>query len=72
MYERLRKIRIERGFSNPKGICELLELSTNSAYYKKETGDIKFSLEEAVKLAKFFKMPIEKLFFIDELSEMES
>ena len=37
-------------------------------YYKKETGSVPFTLEEGKIIADIFNMPIEEIFFENELS----
>ncbi len=41
-------------------------------YSKKENGIIKFSLEEAHKIANHFNKPIEFIFYNNEVSKMET
>lgn len=43
-------------------MANLLGLKTAAAYYKKESGTINFSLEEAKKIAEHLEMPIEEIF----------
>ena len=61
MFEKLRKIRNERNISALE-MANLLGLKTAAAYYKKESGTINFSLEEAKKIAEHLEMPIEEIF----------
>lgn len=61
MYERLRNIRQERKIS-VQTLIGILNLNTNSAYYKKESGLINFTVDEAKKLANYFNMSVEELF----------
>lgn len=70
MYLKLRKIRIDRDIPVSK-LCEVIKLKTESAYYKKESGAIKFSLIEAKDIADFLGLSIEDIFFDFELSEMD-
>nr|WP_207716408.1 XRE family transcriptional regulator [Clostridium beijerinckii] len=42
---------------------DLLGLKTKAAYYKKESGSVKFTLHEAKKISDFFKLSIEQIFF---------
>ena len=71
MYENLREIRNNRNISALE-MAEVLGLQTKAAYYKKESGTIKFSLEEAGLIAKFLNMRIEDIFFDDEVAETET
>lgn len=48
-------------------MSKLIGLKTPSAYYKKENGDVPFSLEEAKIIAEKFNKPIE-IFFNNNLS----
>lgn len=68
MFERLRELRIERNVP-AKILAGVLGLETEAAYYKKETGAVKISLIEGKKIADFFGLPIETVFFPNELSE---
>lgn len=70
MYEILREMRKEKNISAIE-MSKLLGLKTAAAYFKKENGSIKFSLDEARKIARYFNRPIEDIFFEIEVSEME-
>lgn len=67
MFERLRKIRQEKNIK-VKELSEKLGLKTEGAYYKKETGTVPFTLEEGKIVADILKMPMEEIFFTNELS----
>ena len=67
MFEKLRKIRQEKNIK-AKEIAEKIGLKTEGAYYKKETGSVPFTLEEGKIIANIFEMPIEEIFFTNELS----
>jgi len=67
MFKNLRKLRQEKNIK-VKDIAEKLELKTESAYYKKETERVPFTLEEVKIIAEMFDMPIEYIFFEKELS----
>lgn len=68
MYETLRALRIEKNIPVEK-IREVLGLKTLAAYYKKENGSVKFTLSDAKKIADLFGMPIEEIFFGNEISQ---
>lgn len=68
MFENLRKLRVERNVS-VKTLSDVLGLETEAAYYKKETGAVKITLVEGKKIADFFGLPIEEIFFPSELSK---
>lgn len=70
MYETLREYRKKKNISAVH-MAKLLGLKTAAAYFKKENGTIKFSLEEARKISSYFNKSIEDVFFDNEVSEME-
>lgn len=65
MFEKLRKVRQEKNIK-AKEIAEKLGLKTEGAYYKKETGNVPFTLEEGKIISDMLKMPIEEIFFTNE------
>lgn len=67
VFEKLRSLRAENGTS-ARMMADLLGLETEAAYYKKENGTVKITLIEGKKIADFFGLPIEVVFFGDELS----
>lgn len=67
MFEKLRKMRKEKGIK-VKDICKALNLETESAYYKKETGCVPFTLDEGKIIADLFSEPMESIFYENELS----
>lgn len=67
MFEKLRKIRQEKGIK-ASALAEKLGLKTEGAYYKKETGQVPFTLTEGKIVADLLEMPIEEIFFENELS----
>ena len=67
MFEKLRKIRQEKNIK-AKDIAEKMGLKTEGAYYKKETGTVPFTLEEGKIVSEMLQMPIEEIFFENELS----
>lgn len=58
---RLKELRNLNGVK-ASDLAELIGLKTNAAYYKKESGSIKFTAEEALMIAKYFKKPVEEIF----------
>lgn len=71
VHEKLRAIRNSKGIS-AKEMAELLGLKTEAAYYKKENGSIKFSINEAKVIADKLEMNIEDIFFNKKVSLMET
>ena len=66
MFERLRKIRQEKNIK-AKDIAEKLGLKTEGAYYK-ETGTVPFTLQEGKIVSEIIGLPIEEIFFTEEIS----
>lgn len=62
MYNNLKSIRKNKNIS-VKSLKEVLGLVTNAAYYKKENGTVKFTLEEAKKISDYIGLTIEEIFF---------
>ena len=67
MFEKLRKIRQEKGIK-ARDIAQKLGLKTEGAYYKKETGNVPFTLTEGKVISEIIGLPIEEIFFTEELS----
>lgn len=69
MYEKLKKLREKKGYS----IEDMAKVINKSPcnYFKKESGDVKFSVNEALEISQFLKTKVEKIFFKEELSETE-
>lgn len=62
MFKKLKNIRKEQNITI-KHMAELLELKSPSSYWKKENGDVSFSLNEAKKISIFFRKTIDEIFF---------
>lgn len=69
MYKELKKLREKKGYT----IEDMARVINKSAvnYYKKENGDVKFSVAEAIAISQFLKTKVEKIFFKEKLSETE-
>ena len=67
MFEKLRRLRKEKNIK-ARELADALGLVTEAAYYKKETGHVPFSLEEGRKISVLIGLPIEDIFFENELS----
>ena len=70
MYLSIKTVRLQKKVL-AKTICELIGVK-RITYYKKESGTVKFSLDEAKKISDYFKMPIEEIFFTNEVSKSET
>lgn len=69
MYEKLKTLREKKGYT----IEDMAQLINKSPcnYFKKENGDVKFSVNEAIEISKFLKCKVETIFFKEDLSENE-
>lgn len=67
MYTELRNIRSTKNISSEE-MAEVIGLKTRGAYYKKETGAVKFSLDEARLIAIYLNKTIEEIFFSNDVS----
>ena len=66
----LRQIRKERKLKQAD-LASIINTSVVN-YCKKENGNLNFSLSEAKLISDFLHMPIEKIFFDDEVSILET
>jgi len=71
MYLRLRETRNNKGVS-ARAMASALGLKTEAAYYKKESGLVRFSIEEARIVADILGEPLETLFFDIDVSKNET
>ena len=62
MFTKLKNIRKENRIS-VKSMANMLKLKSPSSYWKKENGDVSFSLNEAKKISIFFRKTIDEIFF---------
>ena len=67
MYSNLRIIRNKNSITAKK-MCDILGLKTKAAYYKKENGNVNFTLTEAKKISDFLGMTIDEIFFKSKCS----
>lgn len=65
---RVRELR-ERNNVTQEYMADKLGLNTANAYSLKERGERKFSLDEAKLVSEEFDLPIEEIFFNEELTE---
>lgn len=70
MYEKLKEMREQKGYTI-EDMAQVIEKSPCN-YFKKENGNVKFSVNEALKISKFLKSKVEKIFFKDTLSDNEN
>ena len=71
MFDRLKEARISRNVTC-EDLSALLGFQTRGAYHKKESGNVPFTLNEAKVIAAYFNMPIEEVFFENEVSNKET
>lgn len=70
MYQRLRELRLKKGYSLEQ-MGEVISKSPAN-YYKKEMGEVAITLKEAELLSDFLKVKPNKIFFTKELSQNET
>lgn len=61
---KIRNLRIQAG-EKQEQLAELLGISKPN-YSKKESGSVRFSLDEAMRLSKHYQKPVEELFDVKE------
>ncbi len=61
MNNRLKEIRKNKNIP-VETIIKTLGLVTKAAYYKKENGKVKITLDDALSLSNLFDMPVEEIF----------
>ncbi len=68
------KLRERRNISNVSAeeMAKLLGLKTKGAYYKKENGFVKITLDEASIIANYFNCTIEEVFFENKVSKIDT
>lgn len=71
MLENLRNQRIKKNVTALE-MARLLGLKTKAAYYKKESGAVKITLDEAIKIADKLGTTLDDLFFDYPLSESDN
>jgi DNA-binding XRE family transcriptional regulator len=70
MYERLKAVREQKKYTI-QDMAKIIDKSPCN-YFKKENGEVKFTVSEAIKIAKVLKKRVEDIFFEEELSESVS
>lgn len=70
MYEKLAEIRKKKKYTI-KDLARVIGKSPAN-YYKKEIGDVPFTLEEAEKIAQFLKKKPYNIFFNKDISQSEN
>lgn len=68
MYKKLKKIRVREGLTLQE-MSNVLGYSSPNAYARKEKGERKFTLDEVKIISKMFKLPVEEIFFTEEIPE---
>ncbi|GEN83589.1 hypothetical protein SLU01_19010 [Sporosarcina luteola] len=66
--ELIRNTRIKRGISTEE-MSNLLGYEAPNAYFRKEKGDRKFSVEDIAKVSDLLDIPIQELFFTNKVTE---
>jgi len=64
----IRKTRVKKGFSTEE-MSKLLGYEAPNAYFRKEKGDRKFSVEDIAGISVILGLPIQKIFFENKVTE---
>lgn len=48
-------------------LARLIGLKTNASYYKKENGDVKFTVDEALVIASYLGRKVEEIFLLKKV-----
>lgn len=67
----IKEKRLEKGFTTEE-MSELLGYEGANAYFRKEKGNRKFSLDDVAKISSILKIPIQDIFFANCITEMET
>lgn len=69
MYEKLKELREKKGYT----IEDMAHVINKSPcnYFKKENGDVKFSVNEALEISNFLKTKVEKIFLKKNFQKMK-
>lgn len=65
-YSRLKAIRKAKGFTQQQ-MAEMLGYKDKSGYCQLENGDVKMTLEKAIKISQILKVEIDKIFFDNQV-----
>lgn len=66
MYEKLKEIRIKKGYTFQE-MSSFLGYNSPNAYARKEKGERKFTLEEVEIISNLFNKTVEEIFFTHEI-----
>ncbi len=67
MQDRLKKLRENLGLTQEE-MAAIIGLCSANAYSLKERGERRFTLNEARAVSQYFKLPIEEIFFSNDLT----
>ena len=67
MYKKLKELREEKEYTM-KDLAKVIDKS-EANYCKKENGDVKFSVSEALKIAEHFNCKVEDIFSNEDLEK---
>lgn len=69
--ELIKKKRLEKGYSS-EDMSMMMGYEGANAYFRKEKGDRKFSLEDVSKVSDILGIPIQEIFFNNGITELET
>lgn len=66
--ELIKSVRLKKGISTEQ-MAKMMGYKGNNAYFRKENGDRKFSVEDIMKVSKILEIPIQDIFFDKRITE---
>lgn len=67
----IKKTRLSKGITTEQ-MSKLMGYKGDNAYYRKETGNRNFNLEDVVKVSKILELPIQQIFFEQRVTVKET
>lgn len=66
--ELIKSVRLKKGISTEQ-MAKLMGYKGSNAYFRKENGDRKFSVEDIMKVSMILEIPIQDIFFENKITE---
>lgn len=66
----IKRIRLKKDISTEQ-MSQLMGYKGGNAYFRKENGDRKFSVEDVTKISRILELPIQNIFFNIKVTDME-
>lgn len=66
--ELIKSVRLKKGISTER-MAKMMGYKGSNAYFRKENGDRKFSVEDIMKVSMILEIPIQDIFFDKKITE---